>query len=50
MAKLKTSNFIQSFALRWAWWHSRNLFIFSEINDNILEMVQDRDIATMEDY
>jgi len=32
-----------------AWSQSRKLFKFWEIIDNISEMVQDRDIVTMED-
>jgi len=33
--------------MAWSW--SRDLFTFWEIIDNISEMVQDRDIGTMED-
>jgi len=36
-------------SLEWAWSRSRDIFIFSEISDNISETVQDRDIVTMED-
>ena len=59
--KLETSNFVHWFAmwsislrfdkqcLKWAWSWSRDLFKFWEIIDNISEMMQDRDIVTMED-
>jgi len=34
-------------SLEWAWPLSRDIFNFSEISDNISEMVQDRDIVTI---
>jgi len=36
-------------SLEWVWSRSRDVFKFSEISDNISEMVQDRDIVTIED-
>jgi len=36
-------------SLEWSWSRSRDIFKFSEISDNISEMVQDRDIVAMKD-
>jgi len=36
-------------SLKGAWSRSRDVFKFSEISDNILETVQDRDIVTTKD-
>jgi len=36
--------------LKWAWLWSRDIFKFGEIIDNISEVVQYRDIVTMEDW
>ena len=35
--------------IEWAWSRARDVFKFSEMSNNILKMVQDRDIVTMED-
>jgi len=36
-------------SLEWAWSRSPDVFKFWEINDNVSETVQDRDIVTMND-
>ena len=36
-------------SLEWAWSWSHDVFKFSEISDNISEMVQDRDIVKIKD-
>jgi len=36
-------------SLEWVWSRSRDVFTFTEISDNVSEMVQDRDIVTVED-
>ena len=46
---VKYSLQIDKQSLKWAWTRSRDLFKFCEIIDNVLEMVQDRDIVTIED-
>jgi len=36
-------------SIEWTWLRSCDVFKFSEIDDNISETVQDRDIVTIED-